>query len=287
MRSPPTSVPGRAEDFPSVPASSPRFPQAYPFDAAASAYDADFTGTQLARWLRVAVWDVLGDLFAPGDRVLELGCGTGEDAVWLAQRGVHVTATDASLSMLDIARRKAETSGVANRADFLQLDLAAASSDRLPITDHHLPFTGAFSNFGPLNCLPDRRPLAGALARWIKPGGALVLVVMGPTCPWRSAGICCMANRAQHFAASAAVSRPMSAMAATIPIWYPSPRTLAHEFSHDFEVIELRGVGSVLPPSVPQSSGRAGAGFVQQAGKAGSTHSAATSPATWLNDHYL
>ena len=37
-----------------------------------------------------AVWRRLDDGFGPGDRVLELGCGTGEDAVHLAQRGVRV-----------------------------------------------------------------------------------------------------------------------------------------------------------------------------------------------------
>ncbi|MCB9152594.1 MAG: class I SAM-dependent methyltransferase [Caldilineae bacterium] len=150
-------------------ASSPAMPGT-PFDAAAGSYDADFTGTLLARWLREAVWSVLADTFVPGDRVLELGCGTGEDAVWLAQRGIHVTATDASLAMLDTAQRKAMAAGVSELIDFAAFDLAAAASDRLPFTDHRLPFTGAFSNFGPLNCLP-RSPATGLAgcgpaARW-------------------------------------------------------------------------------------------------------------------------
>ncbi|MEZ4768408.1 MAG: methyltransferase domain-containing protein [Caldilineales bacterium] len=106
---------------------------AHPFDAAAGSYDAEFTGTQLARWLRETVWSVLGETFAPGDRVLELGCGTGEDAVWLAQRGVHVTATDASTAMLDAAQRKAAAVGISDLIDFAAFDLA---SSRSLITDH-------------------------------------------------------------------------------------------------------------------------------------------------------
>ena len=41
-------------------------------------------------------------------RVLEIGCGTGEDALFLAQQGIHITATDASEEMLRITREKTE-----------------------------------------------------------------------------------------------------------------------------------------------------------------------------------
>ena len=267
---------------------APTSPVSHPFDAAAAAYDADFTATQLARWLREAVWRVLGDTFAPGDRVLELGCGTGEDAVWLAKRGIHVTATDASLSMLHVARRKAAAAWVSDLIDFAAIDLSAmpATDHRSLITDHRPPFTGAFSNFGPLNCLADRRPLAAALARWIQPGGVVVLVVMGPTCPWE------IGWHLLHGQPRAAFRRLRGGVeahvgdGATIPVWYPSPWTLAREFSHDFDVIGLRGIGSILPPSylshlvdrLPRLFSRL-AKLDERIG--------AIWPATWLNDHYL
>ena len=53
-----------------------------------------FTESRLGELLRQAVWRRLDDVFRPGDRVLELDCGTGEDAVHLARRGVRVLATD-------------------------------------------------------------------------------------------------------------------------------------------------------------------------------------------------
>ena len=58
------------------------------------------------------VWRQLARAFAPGQHMLELGCGTGEDAVWLAQHGLTVTATDASSAMLEQTRRKADAAGV-------------------------------------------------------------------------------------------------------------------------------------------------------------------------------
>lgn len=261
---------------------------AHPFDAAAEGYDSDFTGTQLARWLRETVWAVLGETFAAGDRVLELGCGTGEDAVWLARRGVRVTATDASTAMLNAAQRKVDAAGVNDMIDFAAMNLSAlpVADDRSPTTDHRSPFDGVFSNFGPLNCLADRRPLAAALARWIKPGGKVVLVVMGPLCPWE------IGWHLLHGQPRAALRRLGSGVkahvgdGATIPVWYPSPRTLAREFGDAFDVVELAGIGSVLPPSYLNHLVERRPGLFSRLAKLdrGIGH---RWPAAWLNDHYL
>src|SRR5690606_23171976 len=55
------------------------------------------------RRLRSAAWAWMDRAFRPGDRVLELGCGTGADAVHLAGRGVAVVATDVSAEMRRLA----------------------------------------------------------------------------------------------------------------------------------------------------------------------------------------
>ena len=66
------------------------------FDELAQAYDSTFSGSVLGRLLRERVWWRLDSAFGAGQRVLDVGCGTGEDAMHLASRGVHVVATDAS-----------------------------------------------------------------------------------------------------------------------------------------------------------------------------------------------
>jgi SAM-dependent methyltransferase len=272
------------------------------FDAAAAAYDEAFTHRRLGRWLREAVWARLGVVFAPGDRVLDLGCGTGEDAIWLAQRGVRVLATDAAPAMLAAARRKAASMGVdtAGRITFAELDLASLTeletrrqgdketgkerslSPCLPVSG----FDGAFSNFGPLNCLADRRPVAEALARWVRPGGVIVMVVMGPLCPWE------IAWHLAHGAPRTALRRLRSGVVAhvgagaTVRVWYPSPRRLRAEFAPHFRHVETLGVGALLPPSeLAHLADRLPRLFETLAlldrrfGRA--------FPWTWLNDHYL
>ncbi len=140
------------------------------FDAVAPSYDAEFTDTLLGRWLRRRVQQYL--TFTPGQSVLEIGCGTGEDAAWLGQRGVSVLATDISPGMLAVARRKAAGLPVA----FAQQDAGSLHVDG--------SFDGAFANFGVLNCVADLPSLARRLP--IRRGGAFVAVVMGPFCLWET-----------------------------------------------------------------------------------------------------
>jgi ubiquinone/menaquinone biosynthesis C-methylase UbiE len=51
--------------------------------------------------------------------VLELGCGTGKNTVWLAERAKHVVAMDLSRGMLDIARARVSS----DRVSFVRADI--------------------------------------------------------------------------------------------------------------------------------------------------------------------
>ncbi|MBA2946107.1 class I SAM-dependent methyltransferase [Streptomyces himalayensis] len=64
----------------------------------------------------------------PG-RALDLGCGEGADAIWLAGQGWQVTAVDISRLALERAAAHAAAEGVADRIDWQQHDLAASFPD--------------------------------------------------------------------------------------------------------------------------------------------------------------
>ena len=66
--------------------------------------------------------DVVGSL--PPGTALDLGCGEGGDAIWLARQGWRVTAVDVSATALDRASEDAAKAGVADRIDFQRYDLA-------------------------------------------------------------------------------------------------------------------------------------------------------------------
>src|SRR5512144_263955 len=64
----------------------------------------------------------VAEALTPG-RALDLGCGEGADAVWLADHGWQVTAVDISQTALDRAAVEAKARGVADRIDFQRRDL--------------------------------------------------------------------------------------------------------------------------------------------------------------------
>jgi SAM-dependent methyltransferase len=59
----------------------------------------------------------------PPGRALDLGCGEGGDAMWLAERGWHVTAVDISQTALDRAVADARARNLLERIDFQRHDL--------------------------------------------------------------------------------------------------------------------------------------------------------------------
>src|SRR5579871_4086851 len=93
-----------------------------PFEALAHDYDASFTQTPIGRLLRQAVWRRLDARFSPGDRILELNCGTGEDAIYLAKRGCRVVATDTAVAMLRATQTKVACAGLQDRVFVRQME---------------------------------------------------------------------------------------------------------------------------------------------------------------------
>ena len=88
------------------------------------------------RWLTLGRIDGLRYRIAeewvePGDRVLDVGCGTGKLALLCARRGAQVIGIDASEPMLEVARNQAAAEGLAERAEFLWLD-ASELTERFP-----------------------------------------------------------------------------------------------------------------------------------------------------------
>ncbi len=148
------------------------------FDVLAADYDARFTASLIGQRLRQTVWRRLEARFSPGSRVLDVNCGTGEDAVFLGRLGVRVLATDLSEPMVELARRKVAAAGLDDRVEVRHL--ALEHLDRL----EEPPFDGILSNFGGLNCVTDLTLVLRSFADRLRPGAFAVLCVMGPLVPW-------------------------------------------------------------------------------------------------------
>lgn len=209
------------------------------FDALAPTYDSDFTHTKIGHYLRNRVHERLLTHFSAGDHVLELGCGTGEDALFLAQRGIRVTATDASDEMLKVAREKTAHSDL---VDVQKLDLRNCRDAIYRVRDE-MRYAGVFSNFGVLNCLDDWRPLAEFLADSLPSGGVAAFGIMSPYCVWE------MLWHGVHLDFGVATRRLRGSTFGDIKITYPTIRHLTRDFAPYFERLHVMPLGLFLPPS--------------------------------------
>jgi ubiquinone/menaquinone biosynthesis C-methylase UbiE len=218
---------------------------AAPFDAIAETYDESFTFTKIGLAQRSAVWKQLGCAFSRGDRVLEIGCGTGVDACFLADRGVSVVACDSSPQMIAAAHRRVRGAGKSHLVQ--PLLLAGENISRLR---NQGGFDGAFSNFGALNCVQDLHQLAADLAVLLKPGATALLCWMGPCCAWEVAWYLAQGKpgkafrRFRHGGVTAKLAEDVA-----VHVQYPTIRSLARTFMPAFQLQSIHGVGVAVPPS--------------------------------------
>jgi ubiquinone/menaquinone biosynthesis C-methylase UbiE len=69
-------------------------------------------------------YDRLASRIQDGQRVLDLGCGTGALTLRAAGRGAHVSAIDVNAQMLEIARQRTRAANLAGNADFREMGIA-------------------------------------------------------------------------------------------------------------------------------------------------------------------
>jgi ubiquinone/menaquinone biosynthesis C-methylase UbiE len=200
------------------------------FDKIAYRYDAVWSDTPVGKAQRSAVWKQVDTLFQPGDFVLDLGCGTGVDALHLQSRGVSVYGIDSSPRMVDIARTRG-------------IEAHCYPIEGLPYLD--LRLDGALSNFGALNCVASLSSVANSLARMVRSGGHLALCFMSPVCVWEIAFYLLHARPRKAFRRLR--GRSASSMGASV--FYPSGAAIVSAFQSNFRLLAFSGIGVSVPPS--------------------------------------
>jgi ubiquinone/menaquinone biosynthesis C-methylase UbiE len=186
-----------------------------PFQQIAPQYAALWSDTPRGCAQREQVWGEIDSLFHPGDRILDLGCGTGDDALRLMSRGVEVLGIDSAPGMIEIAR----TRGVDARVMAIE-DLGSADEE----------FDAVLSNFGALNCIADLGEVSTTLARLVRPRGKLALCVMSRYC-WRSDWTHLLQRWSGH------------TLWRGIDVYYRSVRSIARTFAPHFEFERSVSIG--------------------------------------------
>ena len=216
------------------------------FDALAPVFDERFGAWKSVAAQRRAVRRALLAGFSKDARLIELGGGTGEDALFLAKAGRRVLVTDGAPAMVARVRAKAREAGLsgrvtAERTTLEELDAWAATRGAM--------FDGAFSNFASLNCVTDHASVARGLARLLPPGKHALLVVFGPCCPGEVLVLLARGKVRAAFRRLARKPAPARVGGETFAVTYPSPGALARAFLPWFHLRRMLGVGVFVPPS--------------------------------------
>lgn len=212
------------------------------FSRKAQVYDRFGEGhVQLTR-MRQKVYTHVLALASPAahTHMLELNAGTGTDATFFAQQGMHVHATDISPGMLAKIEAKVERFGLHDRLTSQRCSFTAL--DRVECG----PFDYIFSNFGGLNCIADLREVTRHLPGLLRPGGMVTWVIMPPICPWELARVL----RGDIVTARRRL-RPGGIQAnvagVTFTTYYFTPRAVRNAFGSDFRQCRLEGLAVVTP----------------------------------------
>jgi len=221
-------------------------PQAtHAFDRLAPAYDTLVSGDTF-RHQRMQTHAAFARWIKPGFRVLEVGCGTGLDTAFLAAMGTKVVACDPSDEMLSRTKRRLANAGLGDRAGILSCGLQELPQF-LDALDHAEGFDAVVSNFGALNCVRSLAPLGVIGCRHLRPGGAMILGLIGRTCLWETVYFTALRDRAK------AARRRQSNVAVPVagvdvPTFYHRRRDLHACLGEGFTLDGAIGIGVMVPP---------------------------------------
>lgn len=210
------------------------------FGRKAQVYDAFGENHPNLGRMRQKVRDQLCRLVLPGSRLLELNAGTGNDALYLVQKGYFVHATDVSAGMVAAIQQKIASHSIQEQLTVQQLSFTQLNQLDIP------PVDLIFSDMGGLNCIPDLPQVAQQLPRLLRPGGYVVWVIMPNVCLWELAAIF-VADFQTAFRRLRKGGVLAKVEGQTFQTYYFSPTQVIHNFGNAFRFVSIQGLSVFTP----------------------------------------
>jgi SAM-dependent methyltransferase len=217
------------------------------FDAAASQYDEAFTHTYTGKGQRELVWKWVNQILKKHPektlKILEINCGTGEDAIYWAQNGHKVFATDISPEMIARAQAKKELVNLPN------LDFKVLDANQMEQVEGS--FDMVFSNFGGLNCLSPHElsELSPKIRQLLAPNGLFIGVFMSRKCAWERVYYLAKRNKTQRKRRIQAEPLDIRVDGTPVQTWYYSPKECLELFGGSLKINLIKPIGIGYPPS--------------------------------------
>jgi ubiquinone/menaquinone biosynthesis C-methylase UbiE len=177
--------------------------------------------------------------------ILELNAGTGTDAVWFAERGYRVHATDIAEGMREKLREKVGLRGMENKVTTELCSFTALDTLR-----ERGPYDLIFSNFAGLNCTGELDRVLRSFPPLLKPGGQVSLVILPGFCLWETL----LLFRGKFRTAFRRVLSGRRGVRSRVEghyfrCWYYSPSYVIRKLGREFELLSVEGLCTLVPPS--------------------------------------
>ncbi len=214
------------------------------FSRQATVFDNQYGADGIIQYKRWRVRQALQQYLQPGSYILELNAGTGEDAIYLAQQGHRVHATDISIGMQQKLAEKV--------ADLRLSDLVSNEVCSFTLLDDLVnkgPYDCIFSNFAGLNCTGQLQRVLDSFDSLLKPGGKVVLVILPTFCLWETLLLFKGKGRTATRRFFSARGRRAKIDGAFFTCWYYSPKYIINHLKNAFDWLGTEGLCTLVPPS--------------------------------------
>lgn len=211
------------------------------FSKQSSTFDETDAENVILQWMRSRVRESVLKFWHKGEHILELNAGTGIDAIYFAQKGYYVHATDNAPGMLRILEKKV-------RENHLQDKITTQNCSFLELENiGDQKFDHIFSNFGGLNCTPKLDKVIASFSPLLKPCGTITLVIMPPFCPWEIL-YALKGNFNLAFRRFKRNGTPSNLEGVRFTTWYYKLDQVVKMLQDNYEILNVRGLGITVPP---------------------------------------
>lgn len=214
------------------------------FSSQAPIFDEFYAENKIIDYKRQRVRSHFLSRLNPGSHIIELNSGTGEDAIFFAENGFKVHATDISTGMQKQLREKAQS---LINTGLISTELC--SFTKLDELQQRGPYDAIFSNFGGLNCTKDLDKVLASFDDLLKPGGTATLVIISKFSLWESL----MLFKGKFKTATrrwfASKGYPAHIEGNWFTCWYYKPSYLIKRMEAKYRLTGLEGLCTIVPPS--------------------------------------
>lgn len=211
-------------------------------------FDHIYSPNPIIQYKRQAVRAHIASWLPPHSHILELNAGTGEDAIWFAQQGHTVHATDIAAHMQHVLREKVHARGLAG-----SISQELCSYAALDTLQQKGPYNAIFSNFAGLNCTGRLNQVLQSFSPLLQRGGVVTLVVMPRFCLWEVLLVFKGKWRTAFRRFKGIHGVPARVEGVPFTCWYYSPRYIQQYLQQEFELLRTEGLCTLVPPSYLES----------------------------------